>query len=164
MHESFFFFAYPPSINFGYHLCRYDYLSNAVVQARSGSRSPRGLGQAPGFSESGFLEVLESKLAVLRFQLKIKEMLDHIASAVPSVPLETGTTNSLVPTEENGFPSATAFADENRAQAAREKSEELNAELKNITQLYNDFAVPFELWEVIYFHTTCFLFYKVDQY
>lgn len=115
------------------------------MQARSGSRSPRGLGQAPGFSESGFLEVLESKLAVLRFQLKIKEMLDLIASAIPS---ETGTTNSQVPTEENGFPSATALADENRAQAAREKSEELNAELKSITQLYNDFAVPFELWEV----------------
>lgn len=126
------------------------------MQARSGTRSAGGLGQAPGFSESGFLEVLESKLAVLRFQLKINEMLDHIASAIPSVPLERSSTNSQVPTEENGFPSATAFADENKAQSAREKSEELKAELKSITQLYNDFAVPFELWEVTYFYITCF--------
>lgn len=54
--------------------------------------------------------------------------------------------------EEDGFPFSRAFsgafADESRVHAAREKSEELSTELKSITQLYNDYACRFELWEV----------------
>jgi hypothetical protein len=54
--------------------------------------------------------------------------------------------------EEDGFLLSRAFSgafvDESRVHAAREKSEELSTELKSITQLYNDYACRFELWEV----------------
>lgn len=125
---------------------RYEYLSNAVLQARSGSRAPGGLSPASELSESGLMELLEGKLAVLRFQLKIKEALDRIASGAP------GDQGGNTPMEEDDFPFSKAFsgvfADESRAHSAREKSEELSTELKSITQLYNDYAVRFELWEI----------------
>lgn len=131
---------------------RYDYLSNAVLQARSGSRAPGGLGPPSELSDSGLMELLEGKLAVLRFQQKIKDALDRIASGGSA---EEG---GSMPMEEDGFPFQRAFtgafADESRAQAAREKSEELGSELKSITQLYNDYACRFELWEV-----SCFVVY-----
>ncbi|KAF3572134.1 hypothetical protein F2Q69_00063350 [Brassica cretica] len=38
--------------------------------------------------------------------------------------------------------------DSSLANAANEKAMELSLELKNITQLYNEYAVPFELWEI----------------
>lgn len=94
------------------------------------------------------MELLEGKLAVLRFQVKIKDALNHIASTLPSAPLEPGVNGSHMPMEEDGFPFARVFADESRAQAAKDKADELCAELKSITQLYNDYAVRFELWEV----------------
>jgi nuclear pore complex protein Nup155 len=97
------------------------------------------------------MELLEGKLAVLRFQQKIKEALDRIACGGSS---EEG---GSVPMEEDGFPFSRAFTgvfvDESRANAAREKSEELGTELKSITQLYNDYACRFELWEVSFFFT-----------
>lgn len=127
---------------------RYEYLSNAVLQARSGSRAPGGLGLSSELSESGLMELLEGKLAVLRFQLKIQEALDQIAAAVPSAPLEPGANGTHTPMDEDGYPTRSALADETRAQVAKEKSEELSLELKSITQLYNDYAVRFELWEV----------------
>lgn len=94
------------------------------------------------------MELLEGKLAVLRFQVKIKDALNRIASTLPSAPLEPGVNGSHMPMEEDGFPFARVFADESRAQAAKDKADELSAELKSITQLYNDYAVRFELWEV----------------
>ena len=48
-------------------VCKYEYLSNAVLQARSGSRAPGGLGLSPELSDSGLMELLEGKLTVLRF-------------------------------------------------------------------------------------------------
>ena len=127
-------------------VCRYEYLSNAVLQARSGSRAPGGLGLSPELSDSGLMELLEGKLAVLRFQLKIKEALDRLASG------GSADEGGNAPMEEDGFPLSRAFSgafvDESRVHAAREKSEELSTELKSITQLYNDYACRFELWEV----------------
>jgi nuclear pore complex protein Nup155 len=125
---------------------RYEYLSNAVLQARSGSRAPGGLGLSSELSDSGLMELLEGKLAVLRFQQKIKEALDRIACG------GSADEGGNAPMEEDGLPFARAFtgvfADESRVYAAREKSEELGTELKSITQLYNDYACRFELWEV----------------
>jgi len=118
------------------------------LQARSGSRAPGGLGLSSDISETGLMELLEGKLAVLRFQVKIKDALNQIASTLPSAPLEPGVNGSHMPMEEDGFPFARVFADESRAQAAKDKADELCAELKSITQLYNDYAVRFELWEV----------------
>jgi nuclear pore complex protein Nup155 len=94
------------------------------------------------------MELLEGKLAVLRFQLKIKEALDRMASGG-----STGDQGGSAPMEEDGFPFAGVFVDESRAHAARVKSEELSTELKSITQLYNDYACRFELWEVSRFCT-----------
>ena len=48
-------------------VCKYEYLSNAVLQARSGSRAPGGVGLSPELSDSGLMELLEGKLTVLRF-------------------------------------------------------------------------------------------------
>jgi nuclear pore complex protein Nup155 len=127
-------------------VCRYEYLSNAVLQARSGSRAPGGLGLSPELSDSGLMELLEGKLAVLRFQLKIKEALDRLGSG------GSADEGGNAPMEEDGFLLSRAFSgafvDESRVHAAREKSEELSTELKSITQLYNDYACRFELWEV----------------
>lgn len=118
-----------------------------MLQARSGSRAPGGLGLSSELSDSGLMELLEGKLAVLRFQVKIKEALERVASG------GSGEEGGNAPMEEDGFPFSRAFtgafADESRAYAAREKSEELSTELKSITQLYNDYACRFELWEVM---------------
>lgn len=51
------------------------------------------------------------------------------------------TTNGSAP--DNGHPS-----DANFVHAVREKAKEFSLDLKNITQLYNEYAVPFELWEI----------------
>lgn len=56
---------------------------------------------------------------------------------------------------QNGTdPESTSVDDANVANNAREKAKELSLDLKSITQLYNDYAVPFELWEVKFFEKT----------
>ncbi len=87
--------------------------------------------------------MLEGKLAVLRFQIKIKEELEAIASRLEASP---GTSESV----QNELPENNLTADANIANAAREKAKELSLDLKSITQLYNEYAVPFELWEVLF--------------
>lgn len=89
--------------------------------------------------------MLEGKLAVLRFQIKIKEELEAFASRSEVLPsMSDSVPNGLVPEMRN-------TADANIANVAREKAKELSSDVKSITQLYNEYAVPFELWEVIYF-------------
>ena len=90
--------------------------------------------------------MLEAKLTVLKFQMKIKEELDSIASSLDDV---QSITESL---QNNSFLHSNHMADANFAIAAREKAKELSLELKSITQLYNEYAVPFRLWEVCSFH------------
>lgn len=82
--------------------------------------------------------MLEGKLAVLCFQIKIKEELEAIVSRFDT-PSETPDF-----TQANG----NGTVDQSYANAAREKAKELSLDLKSITQLYNEYAVPFELWEV----------------
>lgn len=124
---------------------RCHYLSNAVLQAKIANNNDGLVGSGKGAFDSGLLDLLEGKLAVLRFQLKIKEELEAIDSrleassrASDSEQIETGSGSRL-----NG--------DANLANLAREKSKELSLDLKSITQLYNDYAVPFELWQVVPF-------------
>ncbi|KAF5777212.1 hypothetical protein HanXRQr2_Chr12g0533011 [Helianthus annuus] len=95
---------------------RRQYLNNAVIQAKSAS-------------ESGLLDLLEGKLTVLQFQIRIKEELESVVCK-----LELAPNNS-----EAEF-----------LQTVKEKVKELSLDLKSITQLYNEYAVPFELWEVKY--------------
>nr|GEW33327.1 nuclear pore complex protein NUP155 [Tanacetum cinerariifolium] len=68
--------------------------------------------------DSGLLDLLEGKLTVLMFQIKIIEELEKIASKVESTPV------------------------------SKEKVKELSLDLKSITHLYNEYAVPFEFWEI----------------
>ncbi|KAK4350075.1 hypothetical protein RND71_029388 [Anisodus tanguticus] len=113
---------------------RRQYLSNAVLQAKSAHDTHGMSGSARGALDNGLLDLLDGKLAVLQFQIKIKDELDAMASR-----LETSTSTS-----ESG-PGATS---PNMSNILREKAKELSMELKSITQLYNDYAVPFEIWEI----------------
>lgn len=95
-----------------------------------------------GAFDNGLLDLLEGKLAVLRFQIKIREELEAIASS-----LETSV--DMSESAQNGSASDSgSTVDANYAKIAREKAKELSLDLKSITQLYNEYAVPFEFWEV----------------
>ena len=85
------------------------------------------------------LDLLEGKLAVLQFQIKIRDKLEAIASSFESSDAMQDSEPAL-----NGDSSD----DSSLANAANEKALELSVELKSITQLYNEYAVPFEVWEV----------------
>lgn len=114
---------------------RYQYLNNAVLQAKNASTGDNLVSSTKGVSDEGLLDLLEGKLAVLRFQIKTKEQLEAIASQLE--PSESGQ-NEETPERQQA----------DLANSAGEKAKELSLELKNITQLYNDYAVPFELWEI----------------
>lgn len=50
---------------------------------------------------------------------------------------------------QNGLaPDSNSSNNADFASTVREKAKDLSLDLKNITQLYNEYAVPFELWEV----------------
>ncbi|KAL6001329.1 hypothetical protein ACLOJK_007063 [Asimina triloba] len=121
---------------------RHQYLSNAVLQAKNASTVSGPGSSVGGNFDNGLLDLLEGKLAVLRFQMNIKEELEVSASRV-----EDSAATSSAPSDDS-FPQGSVVADANLAKAAREKAEELSLDLKSITQLYNEYAVPFELWEI----------------
>lgn len=122
---------------------RRHYLSNAVLQAKNASTSDGLVGSARATFDNGLLDLLEGKLAVLRFQIKIKEELEAIACRLESshVTSETIQNESFIESNQN--------VDSNYASTVREKAREISMDLKSITQLYNEYAVPFELWEVL---------------
>ena len=91
--------------------------------------------------DSSTVDLLEGKLAVLRFQMQIKQELESMASRLGSVP-----SSSESPSDP--FPRDNILADTESAKEAQDKAKELSLNLKSITQLYNDYAVPFNLWEV----------------
>ncbi|KAI7746000.1 hypothetical protein M8C21_006651, partial [Ambrosia artemisiifolia] len=110
---------------------RRQYLSNAVIQAKSASNDDSLTNSS---RDSGLLDLLEGKLTVLQFQIKIKEELEKLVSKLQSAP---STSESAPNNSEAEF-----------LQAVKEKVKELSLDLKSITQLYNEYAVPFELWEI----------------
>ncbi|KAL8258280.1 hypothetical protein R6Q59_030321 [Mikania micrantha] len=110
---------------------RRQYLSNSVIQAKSASDDD---GLTNSSRDSGLLDLLEGKLTVLQFQIKIKEELERLVSKLESAP---STSESAPNNSEAEF-----------LQAVKEKVKELSLDLKSITQLYNEYAVPFELWEI----------------
>lgn len=116
-----------------------------MVQAKIASDAEGLNGPGCGSLDSGLLDLLEGKLAVLQFQIKIKEEIEAIASRLE---VSTSTSESIAgeSQEENNISSTRDFI-----QPIREKVKELSLGLKSITQLYNEFAVPFELWEVCKF-------------
>lgn len=121
---------------------RRQYLSNAVLQAKSATEVDNMSVSARGSLDNGLLDLLEGKLTVIQFQIKIKEELEAIASRLEASP---STVNS-VSNDSQQEQSTSSNADLIRT--ISEKAKELSLDLKSITQLYNDYAVPFELWEV----------------
>ncbi|KAL4574340.1 hypothetical protein LXL04_021169 [Taraxacum kok-saghyz] len=106
---------------------RRQYLSNAVIQAKSATDNDYLTNSS---RDSGLLDLLEGKLTVLNFQIKIKEELEGIVSRIEASPSTSNTNNN---------------SDTN---IVKQKVNELSLDLKSITQLYNEYAVPFELWEI----------------
>ena len=121
---------------------RHQYLSNAVLQAKSATDAEGLNGPAHGSLDNGLLDLLEGKLAVLQFQIKIKEELEAIAFRLEASP----STSESVPGDSQQEHNLSSIP--NFIQKIREKAKVLSLDLKSITQLYNDYAVPFELWEV----------------
>ncbi|XP_022873884.1 nuclear pore complex protein NUP155 isoform X2 [Olea europaea var. sylvestris] len=121
---------------------RRQYLSNAVLQAKSASESDTPSFSGHGAIDNGLLDLLEGKLVVLQFQIKIKEELEAMA-------LRLEASLSGPQSMANGSsPDSSSFGDANLVNVVQEKAKELSLDLKSITQLYNEYAVPYELWEV----------------
>ncbi|KAJ8547923.1 hypothetical protein K7X08_021159 [Anisodus acutangulus] len=110
------------------------YLSNSVLQAKSAHDMDGMSGSARGSLDNGLLNLLEGKLAVLQFQIKIEDELEATAARL----------KASTSTFESGSGETSPYMSNN----LREKANELLMELKSITQLYNDYAVSFEIWEV----------------
>nr|XP_043628932.1 nuclear pore complex protein NUP155 isoform X2 [Erigeron canadensis] len=110
---------------------RRQYLSNAVIQAKS---AIDGDSLTNSSRDGGLLDLLEGKLTVLQFQIKIKQELEGVVSKIEATPStsEAASNDSMA----------------EYLQTIKEKVNELSLDLKTITQLYNDYAVPFELWEI----------------
>ncbi|KAI0494950.1 hypothetical protein KFK09_025096 [Dendrobium nobile] len=121
---------------------RRQYLSNAVLQAKSAISINGSLSSTMSTMDNGLLDMLEAKLAVLRFQMKVKEELESIAFKLEGLQV----TSESHPNDP--FPRGNLVFDANTAKIARDKAKELELNLKSITQLYNDYAVPFQLWEI----------------
>ncbi|EPS59160.1 hypothetical protein M569_15648, partial [Genlisea aurea] len=120
---------------------RHQYLSNAVLQAKCavGTENLHGFGGS-SVADTGLLDLLEGKLTVLQFQMKINEELDAMAASSSSLETaknEAAAAASSPPPDDDEF-----------LRSIREKADELSADLKTITQLYNEYAVAFELWEI----------------
>lgn len=120
---------------------RCQYLSNAVLQAKSASSSGGSINSMRNTVDDDLSDMLEAKLAVLRFQMRIKEDLELMASRLEAL---QGSESSPI----DQFTQGNQVTDAEIAKAAREKAKELALDLKSITQLYNDYAVPFKLWEI----------------
>lgn len=121
---------------------RRQYLSNAVLQAKNASNNDGLVGSSRGAFDNGLLDLLEGKLTVLRFQIKIKEELEAIASNLEA-------SGDMSESAQNGTaPDSDSSNNADFANTVREKAKDLSLDLKNITQLYNEYAVPFGLWEV----------------
>ncbi|XP_057963326.1 nuclear pore complex protein NUP155 [Malania oleifera] len=122
---------------------RRQYLSNAVLQSKNASDSDGLVGSTRGAFDNGLLDLLEGKLAVLQFQIKIKDELEAMASK-----LEAGPSTSDALRNDSPFSDSNLMSDNNFAKTAKEKAKELALDMKSISQLYNEYAVTFELWEI----------------
>ncbi|KAF5195837.1 Nuclear pore complex protein [Thalictrum thalictroides] len=114
---------------------RRQYLSSAVLQAKNASNSDSLVASTRGTFDNGLLELLEGKLAVLEFQMKIKEELEAIGSSLD----DSSNMSELTPN---------LTVDASLANTAQEKAKDISLDLKSLTVLYNEYALPFELWEL----------------
>lgn len=63
--------------------------------------------------------------------------------------LENTPESSEIAPDDPSPPRSNLVINENIAGTAKERVKELSQELKSISQLYNEFAIPFKLWEVL---------------
>lgn len=119
---------------------RQQYLSNAVLQAKNASNNDSQVGSTRGAFDNGLLELLEGKLAVLHFQMKIRDELEAMASSLDG--------SSNMSESDPNDPQSAPTIDANLANTAKEKAKEISMDLKSLTDLYNNYALPFELWEL----------------
>eukprot|EP00850_Spirogloea_muscicola_P013590 SM000093S24401 [mRNA] locus=s93:175800:183708:+ [translate_table: standard] len=119
------------------HNVSYNYLSKAVLQAKSQQRGLGVGGAAGAMDASSLLELLEDKLAVLQFQIHIRDDLARQGLAMTGL-LYDWKASRLDASRMEGEEGAELDA----------AVQELSEEVKSVTQLYNDYAVPFERWEV----------------
>jgi nuclear pore complex protein Nup155 len=113
---------------------RHQYLSNAVLQAKTANVST---GPTRNLTDEGFLSILEDKLTVLGLQMRIRDEFELMASRSQSVAGEQGDASP---------PRSLAI----NAEDVAAKAKELSLNLKSINQLYNDYALPYRLWEVLF--------------
>ncbi|ONK68579.1 uncharacterized protein A4U43_C05F13540 [Asparagus officinalis] len=100
-------------------------------QAESANSSEILVSSARNTIDDQLLDVLEAKFAVLRFQMRIKEELELIASKLEDA-------QGIVESQGN------AQSDFEIAKAAKDKAKELALDLKSITQLYNEYTLNFQ--------------------
>ncbi|WJZ95191.1 hypothetical protein VitviT2T_013980 [Vitis vinifera] len=98
--------------------------STDAGDAENASNNDSLVGPVRGISDNRPLDLLEGKLVVLQFQIWIKEELE-VASKLDNLNIDTSLANTV-----------------------REKVRGVSLVLKSITQLYNEYAIPFELWEI----------------
>jgi nuclear pore complex protein Nup155 len=84
---------------------------------------------------SGLIDLLEGKLVVLRFQIKIKDELEAIASRSRS--------SSDMSEAENG-----SVHDSNVDAECQNCKRKGHRVILGFKELCNEYAVPFEIWEV----------------
>ncbi|KAL9252870.1 Nuclear pore complex protein NUP155-like protein [Drosera capensis] len=117
---------------------RCQYLSNAVLQAKN-TTGVDIVSSARGDQDNGLFDLLEGKLAVARFQVKIKEQIEAMVAKLEA--------SDSTP-EPGQSEDRSRRQDSNLIGVMKEKAKELSSDLMSITQLYNEYAVPFELWEI----------------
>jgi nuclear pore complex protein Nup155 len=113
---------------------RHQYLSNAVLQAKTANVST---GPTRNLTDEGFLSILEDKLIVLGLQMRVRDEFELMTSRSWSVASEQG----------DASPCSSLTID---AEDVAAKAKELPLNLKSINQLYNDYALPYKLWEVLF--------------
>ncbi|KAG8498716.1 hypothetical protein CXB51_005035 [Gossypium anomalum] len=122
-----------------YYVLKRQHLLAAHVLLRLAERRSIDGSNAPS------LEQRRQYLSNAVLQAKSAKELEAMATRLEATP---GTSESV----QNGSAADSSFnGDANLANAAREKAKELSSDLKSITQLYNEYAVPFELWEELFY-------------
>eukprot|EP00850_Spirogloea_muscicola_P020557 SM000219S06702 [mRNA] locus=s219:133506:144913:- [translate_table: standard] len=129
----------------------------AVLQAKSQQRGLGVGGAAGAMDASSLLELLEDKLAVLQFQIHIRDDLARHGLAMTGFLYDwkalSGYWLKVVKASRQRVMLCHMRLDASRMEGEEGVEldaavQELSEEVKSVTQLYNDYAVPFKRWEV----------------
>jgi hypothetical protein len=76
-----------------------------------------------------------------KFQMQIRQELELLASQLENISNYSESASDPIPCDD-------IIADAETTKVTKDKAKELSLNIKSITQLYNDYGVPFNLWEV----------------